>query len=250
MFAKIADIELPWFVNLILGFSTWCIYLADRIVDVLRNPQHTATSRHCFTQLHIHKLIALLCFISICNLFLITHYLPQNLIIYGCATLGLVGIYYLIRLTKLKNVITLIPREVICGMLFALGCAIAPYAYSTTPWINTPELILLVILFGVVCSASCILISIWEKEADASASDLSIVTTHSRFIPYLSSSLSCLAVTSGTLAYFFYWQAFLAVALSAILLKLTLHYQDRITPLNLRILADIVLMTPLIFMRF
>ena len=250
MFAKIAGIELPWFISLILGLSTWCIYLADRITDVLRNPQHAATSRHCFTRRHIHKLIALLLFISICNLFLITQYLPNNLIIYGCATLGLIGIYYLIRLTKLKNVITLIPREVICGMLFALGCAIAPYAYSTTPWIDTPEIFLPVILFGVDCSASCILISIWEKEADAEASDLSIVTTHTNFIPYLTSILTCLAFISSTLACFFYWQVFLAVALSAILLKLALHYQDRIAPIHLRVLADAVLLTPLLFIGF
>ena len=250
MFAKIEVVELPWFVSLILGLSTWCIYLADRITDVIPNPQHIATSRHGFTLRHLRKLFCLLIIISICNLFLITQYLPKNLILYGCATLALIGIYYLIRFTKLKNTITLIPREVICGMLFALGCAIAPYAYSITTWINTPELIMLVILFGVVCSASCILISIWEKEADAAASDVSFVTTHSRFIPYLSSSLAWLAVTSGTLAYFFYWQAFLAVALSAILLKLTLHYQDRISPIHLRILADVVLMTPLLFIDF
>ena len=34
MFAKISGANLPWFIHLILGLSTWCIYLADRIIDV------------------------------------------------------------------------------------------------------------------------------------------------------------------------------------------------------------------------
>jgi hypothetical protein len=250
MFAKIAGVDLPWLIHLILGLSTWCIYLADRIIDVIRYPQHASTSRHRFTQHHIRKLIALLIIGSICNLFLIIKFLPQNLLISGVITLGLVAMYYLIRLTSLKNIITIVPREVMCGMLFALGCAIAPHAYSTIPWSHTPSLIIPVITFGMVCSASCILISIWEKEADDAAGDLSIVTTHSKFIHYIATSLTCLAVISISLAYFFYWQAFLAVALSAILLRLTLHYEDRISPIHLRVLADTVFISPLLFVWF
>ncbi len=250
MFAKISGADLPWFIHLILGLSTWCIYLADRIIDVSPKRHQATTSRHRFTQRHIRGLIAILIIVSICNLVLIIQYLPQKLLITGLITLGLIGIYYLIRLTQLTNIITLIPREVMCGMLFALGCAIAPHAYATHPWIITPTLFIPIILFGMVCSSNCILISLWEKEADSIASDPSIMTTHSNFIPYLSSTLTCLTAASTTLAYFFHWQALLSVALSAILLRLALHHQNRISPLNLRVLADAVLLTPLIFMGF
>jgi hypothetical protein len=54
---------------------------------------------------------------------------------------------------------------------------------------------------------------------------------------------------SYTLTCFFHWQAFLSISLSAILLRLTLTHQKRINPLNLRILVDVVLLSPLIFMR-
>ncbi len=250
MFAKISGANLPWFIHLILGLSTWCIYLADRIIDVGPNRQQATTSRHLFTQRHVRKLIAILIIVSIGNILLIIQFLPQRLLITGLITLGLIGIYYLIRLTQLKNIITLIPREVMCGMLFALGCAIAPHAYATHPWINTPTLIIPIILFGMVCSSSCILISIWEKAADSIASDPSIITTHSFFIPYLATTLNYLSAASAALAYFFHWQALLSVALSTILLRLALHHQNRISPLNLRVLADAVLLTPLIFMGF
>ncbi|MES2983114.1 MAG: hypothetical protein V4727_12445 [Verrucomicrobiota bacterium] len=250
MFAKISGVELPWFIHLILGLSTWCIYLVDRIIDVIRAQQQVTTSRHRFTLHHIRKLIGLFIIISISNLTLILHYLPQKLLITGCITLSLIAIYYLIRLTRLKNIITLIPREVMCGMLFALGCAIAPHAYATTSWINTPTWLISIILFGMVCSTSCILISLWEKEGDEIAADPSIVTTHANFIPYLASTLTFLTAVTLILSCFFHWQAFLSISLSAILLRLALHHQNRISSINRRILADAVLLSPLIFMGF
>ncbi len=247
MFAKISGVDLPWFIHLILGLSTWCIYLADRIVDVIRSQNQATTSRHRFTRRHLRKLIGLLIIISICNLALIIRFLPHKLLITGIITLGLIAIYYLIRLTDLKNIITLIPREVMCGMLFALGCAIAPHAYATTSWINTPTLFIPVIMFGMVCSASCILISIWEKEADAITADSSIITTHANFIPYLASTLTYLAAFTVTLSCFFHWQAFLSIAVSGIFLRFILHHQNRISPINLRVLADAILLSPLMF---
>jgi hypothetical protein len=250
MFAKMYKADLPWFIHLILGLSTWSIYLADRIIDVGPNRNQSTTSRHLFTKRHVRGMIGILFLISTCNLVLIIQYLPQRLLFTGCITLGLIGIYYLIRLTRLKNSITLIPREVMCGMLFALGCAIAPHAYSSHPWINTPTLFIPILLFGIVCSSNCILISIWENVADSITSDSSIITTHSFLIRYLTSTLTCLSAASATLAYFFHWQALLSIALSAALLRLALHHQNRFTPLNLRVLADAVLLTPLIFMGF
>jgi hypothetical protein len=250
MFAKISGADLPWFIHLILGLSTWCIYLADRIIDVMRTDQLAVTSRHRFTQRHRNKLMGLLIIISICNLALIIEFLPHQLWVSGLITLGLIAIYYLIRLTRLKNIITLIPREIMCGMLFALGCAIAPHAYATSLWLNHPTLFIPVILFGCVCSGSCILISIWEKDADTLTADPSIISTHASFIPHLAKSLACLTVITLALSCFLHWQVFLSIGISAILLLIALNQQSQISPLNRRVLADAVLLSPLIFIGF
>lgn len=250
MFARISGVDLPWFIHLILGFSTWCIYLADRISDVIRAPQPALTSRHRFTQNHFRKLISLLIIISICNLALISRFLPHKLLIYGITTLGLVGIYYLIRFTRLRKIITLIPREIICGMLFSIGCTIAPYAYASNAWNQNPTLFIPVIMFGCVCSVSCILISAWEKEADFLSADPSIATTHSYFIPHLATTLTSLAAVSFGLAFIFHWQAMISITTSTIALGYALRNENRISPLNLRILADAVLLSPLIFIGF
>lgn len=250
MFAKISGADLPWFIHLILGLSTWCIYLADRIVDVTRIGHQAMTSRHRFTQIHLRKLIGLLIIVSICNLILIIRHLPHRLLLAGIFTLGLIAVYYLIRFTRLKNFITLIPREVMCGMLFALGCSIAPYAYASSPWFNQPTLFIPAFMFGCVCSASCILISSWESEADILTADPSITTTHAHFLPYLAKSLLCLAAITLAFSVFIHWQAFLSIGISSILLLVALDRQSQISPLNRRILADAVLLSPLIFIGF
>ncbi len=250
MFARVVGVDLPWMVHLILGLSTWCIYLADRLGDVIRNDKAMNTSRHVFTGKHLRKLCVILIMVSICNFFLITRYLPSRLVISGLITLGFIAIYYAIRLSRMKHLVSLIPREVMCGMLFAVGCAIAPHAYVGTTWMESPILIITLLIYGLVCSASCILISVWETKADDAASDLSIVGTHKRFLCYLPSILIALSVISFFLAWFFPWQAFVAIGLSAILLRLVYQHQYRLSALHTRVLADAVLLTPLLFFGF
>jgi hypothetical protein len=247
MFARVLDVYLPWVIHLILGLSTWCIYLADRIHDVIRTQNRMATPRHDFTQRHLRKLIALLVLISFLNLFLIVRHVPQKLLITGCITLEWVGVYYCVRLTRLKHFISLVPREWMCGMLFALGCAIAPQSYGSDSFMRDPTLVLSVIMFGMICSANCIMISIWEEKPDEDVSDLSIVKTHKQILPYLSFALMILCVASIPLAYLLQWQVFGSIALSAAFLKMIDHYQQRLSPLNRRVLADAVLLTPLMF---
>lgn len=249
-FARVAGVDLPWVVHLILGLSTWCIYLADRIGDVMRNDQTMNTSRHDFTRKHLLKLCAILIMISICNFFLITRYLPSRLVTSGLITLGFIAVYYIIRLSRLKHVISVIPREVMCGMLFAVGCAIAPQAYAGTPWLELPILTITVLIYGMVCSASCILISVWETAADGAASDLSIVATHIRFLAYLPSVLMGLGILSFSLAWFLPWQAFVAIGFSSFLLGLTYRYDNRLSSLQTRVLADAVLLAPMLFLGF
>ncbi|MEY3394816.1 MAG: hypothetical protein RL346_1052 [Verrucomicrobiota bacterium] len=241
---------MPWVIHLILGLSTWCIYLADRLYDVMRNQKTLETSRHDFTRNHLHALCGVLVIISICNGILIARYLPKPLLISGLVTLSCVGMYYLIRLSRLKHFISVIPREVMCGMLFAVGCAIAPHAYAGKPWTESPALMLTMLIYGMVCSASCILISVWETAADNAAADLSIVGTHERLLTYLPSALMILAVLSFALAWILPWHALIAIGMSAVLLRLTYHYRKRLSALHTRVLADAVLLTPLLFLGF
>lgn len=239
-------IELPVVIHLVLGLSVWCVYLADRLVDVFRIKANGAdTERHGFTRKHFVKLIVLLAFLGATNLVLIIRFVPLNLIITGCITAALLAVYYLIRLGFVGKRGSIIPREILCGMLFALGTAIGPYAFAPDQF-DSFQYFLPVAFFGLICSANCILISIWEREVDIASNDRSMATTRLRLIPQLSFFLICLAMISGVLAFIGAWQPFLATSLAALAMFIMLKFEHRLSSSLQRALVDALLLTPLL----
>jgi hypothetical protein len=250
IFTRSFGINLPSVIYLVLALSAWTIYLADRLLDVFRSaPNELATERHRFTRKHSGKLIVLLILAATLDLTLIICFVPMILAITGCVTAALLGIYYLIRLGFTGKIGTLIPREVLCGMLFALGSAIGPHAFAPVS-LNEFDYFLPVVFFGLVCSASCILISIWECDADIASNDPSFASSRSRLIPHISTVLSGLVFISAALAFFESSQILLATALSALALRITLHFEQQLSRPLLRALADALLLTPLVFLLF
>ncbi len=250
LFAASFGIELPPVIHLVLALSAWCVYLADRLLDVFRSKAtELDTERHRFTRKHFVKLIVLLTLAAIADLALIILFVPWNLVITGCATAALLGIYYLVRLGFTGKIASMIPREVLCGILFALGCAIGPHAFAPAN-LHEFRYFLPVVFFGLLCSADCILISIWERDADLASNDRSFATSRSRLIPHVSTFLSGLALACAALAYFGSWQLFLATTLAALALRITLRFENRLSRPMLRALADGLLLTPLLFIWF
>lgn len=248
MFAHSFGINLPTVIYYILALSVWCIYLADRMIDVLRaNVTDQSTSRHRFTKQYFGKLIAVIVTASVINLILIINHVPLKLWVYGGFTAGLIAVYYLIRFTKINQHITLIPREILCGFLFSIGCAIAPLTFAPNETHFLPYSIA-ILIFGALCSMNCILISIWENQADLASNDPSAFTAHSRLIPHIASSISALAIISALLSFLFVWKFFIAISLAALCFKIALYYQDRLQSITLRVLADASLLTPLLFL--
>jgi hypothetical protein len=247
IFTRVFSIELPWVFHLILGLSVWCIYLADRLYDAFRAPDtDSGTDRLDFTRKHFTSLSAVTVMAGLVNLFLIIRHVPRHLMISGLITTALLGIYYLIRMKSSARIAAVIPREFLCGMLFGLGTVIAPHAF-VPPGTSELRFYLPMVFFGLACSASCVLISIWEREADIASSDQSAATLQSRIIPHMATAITALAMISTALVFFGPWQIYLSVAFSAVALRLMLRFDDRIPPAALRALADGVLLTPLLF---
>ena len=190
LFAKIFAPSFPPVLHGILGLSVWCIYLADRLYDTLRADAEAAgTDRHRFTKRHFKPLAASLVIASAVNLALIIRHVPQKLIAPGLITAALLGGYYAIRLKCHARITTLIPREILCGMLFALGCVIAPHAFKA-PGSGDARFWLAAFSLGLVCSASCILISVWEREEDLSTGDRSIATMNPRIAKHVAIAIA------------------------------------------------------------
>lgn len=250
LFAHNFGITIPPVFHLILGLSAWCIYLADRIYDVLvANNLQKGTDRMKFTFRNIRYLLTSLVIAASANLFLIIKHVPLHLIVSGLATASLLAIYYAFRFKCVSRIKSIIPRELLCGMLFALGCAIAPHAFGADSkhpvafWIS-------VSLFGLVCSSSCILISVLERDEDLAVNDSSIATEHSKVSNMMCLALPLLALLCIVASLYAKWQIPASVALAAFALFLMLHFQDKLSKALFRVLADAVLLTPLIFIWF
>ncbi|MEP2775257.1 MAG: hypothetical protein ABJQ29_01835 [Luteolibacter sp.] len=250
IFAKCFDTAFPPILHLILGLSVWCIYLADRIYDVLsaKHPE-TGTDRMRFTHRHLGLLFRVMLIASTVNLYLIIRHVPLHLIVSGLVTALLLAIYYALRINSRSRVNAIVPREILCGMLFALGCAITPHAFeadthdASSFWIAVGSL-------GLVCSASCILISFWERDEDLAVNDVSIATDHSKVDRHMLLALPLLAALCIPAALSGNWPIYASVAVSAIALLLMLRFQEMLSKSLLRVLADAVLLTPLIFVWF
>jgi uncharacterized membrane protein YiaA len=245
LFTRVFGADLPAVFHLILGLSVWCIYLADRLYDSIRAPSiGSQTDRLSFTQLHFSTLVCVALTATVANLFLIIRYVPRSLILTGLITAGLLGVYYLIRLKRNARLASAIPREILCGMIFGLGCVIAPHAFlaNNGGW----DYFFATILLGLVCSANCILISVWEKEEDIACNARSIASSPSRLIPHLAHALTGLIILAATMAFFGLWQIHIAVCLSAFSLRMMLHFENHLSQRTLRVLADAVLLSPLL----
>ncbi len=242
LFAKVFDVDLPSALHLILGLSVWCIYLADRLLDSIRLKNISAgTSRLRFSRQHFSKLLALLVLSALANLYLIVRFVPRPLVVAGMATACLLGIYYAYRIFFSQSII---PREILCGSLFAFGSVLAPLTLGTHGF----SFLLAVSLLALVCSISCILISIWENEEDLASGEWSIATGRSKIIPQLPKILFLLVLSSACLAFYGAWQVCVAIGLSAAALGI-IHWQEkRLDRVSLRVLADAVLLTPLLFL--
>lgn len=249
LFARTFGASLPWIIHLILGLSVWCVYLADRLYDATRSPESgAATDRLRFTKRHFIALSAVTIAAGLANLLLIMRHVPAHLMTTGLVTAGLVGAYYLIRLKGSERLASAVPREILCGMIFGIGSVIAPHAFL--PPGGRSGFILAALLLGLVCSANCVLISLWEKEEDIAGNDRSMATLPSPIIPHIGSAITALILLASAMAISGPWQIHLAVALSALSLRLMLHFEDRLSQRSLRVLADAVLLTPFLLIGF
>ncbi len=242
IFAKCFYVDLPPALHFILGLSVWCIYLADRLLDTIRLKNISAgTQRLRFSRQHFSKLLAVLAICALANLYLIFRCVPPALVVTGIATAFLLGIYYFYRIFLSKNII---PREILCGGLFAFGSVLAPLTLGTHGF----SFFLAAAFLGLVCSVNCILISSWENAEDLASGDSSIATGSSRIIPQLPMMLFLLFLTSAGLALNDAWQIHTAIALSAAALGILYWQERRLGLASLRVLADSVLLTPLLFL--
>jgi hypothetical protein len=231
---------------LLLACGTWTVYVGDRLLDAHRaiRSQNLGAlrERHYFHWRHRRSLIPMGCVTAAIAVALIVDRMPaavrdRNSLLAAAALMYFSGVHSMVRLPVcVRKLVSrkLVSKELLVGLLFTAG-SIAPTiarAHSTG-WPFVACFGIFVMLAWTNCSA----IESWESSRMPSG-----VTPRATVV-----AIACIAA-SGALA-FVNWR-FSALACSAAIGALLLSFLDRkraaISPVTLRALADLVLLTPLV----
>ncbi len=215
-------VNVPVSATLALAAVVWALYLADRWLDARRGSR--ATDRHRIAARSPATFLVAL--VSACGLAtLAISRLPSGYQEAGL-TVGLAVLGYLAIVHRFSGESGLFPgvKELLVAMGFAAGVAIPLGVDGSSPQTWWPS----VAAFGAVCFLNCRLIEHWEA--------------NSRSVPWFEGMVG-LILLAGSLA--LPGVVGLAVA-SATTGLLVVHLACRNKPRAARVLADVVLLTPLV----
>jgi hypothetical protein len=252
--AHCAHVTLPWTAPIAMFVAVWMIYAADRLLDarVLDTAQHPAIlidleERHRFHYLHRKRfLIGMACGALTLGL-LLPHIYPRALVLYTLLA-SMLGVWMLLihALPQSGNGARRLPKEFAVGIFFPAACFIPTVAHA--PWLQL-QLLPAAALFAAVCSLNCLYLYAWEHPSSPHPPRNAHWTTlwSIRHLVHLSLLILMLGVV---LALSFHAIAALTLACTlSVVCLLTLHMnRRRIRAVHLRAAADLVLLTPVLFL--
>jgi hypothetical protein len=261
-FARAMHIHLPWSAPLLLALGTWLIYIADRILDVLRGgASGTLRERHFFYARHRARTLAVGALASLALLWLIFMRMNpaarrEDVVLFAAALVYFCLIHVWAPQSP-SGIERWFPKEIAVAVVFAAAVAVPAWSRIQGQRILlTP----LVVLFSLLCWLNCVAIEKWEKSeppssshARASSSALPHLSTRwtQRHLPLVACGIAMMAVTAAassivSAAPVVMTSLYLACTVSA-LLFLALD-RSRLDSFDLRIAADAVLLTPLLLL--
>lgn len=244
--ARGTGIHLPWQRDVILGLAVWLIYLADRFADVTRAPvEEHRTSRHVFYHRAGTSPAALALAVTLGLAILTPWWLTRREFGGGLALLGLAGAYFwTTHRPGGASWTVVLPKEGAVGGLFALGSALFAWcrveSMPAACWAALAG-------FAGLCFLNCALITRWEAGPRDLRDPASLLNAFPALVRWLPTGCAALTMTAGGLSWI--WSGvFLPVAVSAGLLWGLDRCRARLSVDALRVLADMALLTPTVFL--
>lgn len=267
-FGTVFGLNFPWVTLPTLALGTWCVYVADRLLDGWRsNDTVTLRDRHWFYLRHRKPFLIAWAIAAVPLAYLIFfRTLPP--VRTDDIILCLIGVAYflLIHGRSLQRGGTRLfpnwfPKELAVGFLFAIATAVPAWARLNT---DRNLLIAAVLTFGATCWLNCVAIQTWEdaeaahevmhtilsgRHQDASMRPRGLTEFLGRHLTVFAIVVGALGIgstvaTAGSPLY----PLFTSVAISAALFLGLIWNSHRFSALTLRIAADAALLTPLIFL--
>jgi hypothetical protein len=253
-----------------LALGTWCVYVADRLLDGWRSTDIAALrDRHWFYLRHRKPFLIAWCIAAIPLAYLI-FFRAQPAVRTDDIILCMIGIAYFLfvhgssagKSPLFARASRWISKELAVGFLFAIATAVPAWAR-----LHGERNILLAatLVFGAACWLNCVAIQTWEDDEAAHELVHTILSPASRVqrgfsshsvTQFLGAHRTAFAVTVGLLGILFAirtmdgsaYPLFACVAVSAAIFLALARNSYRFSALSLRIAADAALLTPLLFL--
>ena len=258
-FAWAAGIRLPAWIPGLLALTAWAVYIADRLLDaraaMARGDLGSLRERHLFHHRHRRLLIpvaALAASAAACIVFtLMPAPARERNSLLACAALLYFTTVHSESVPSTGNRLSfssarLFRKELLVGVLFTAACALPTLSRVWIAHLTASfPLLAAALIFSLLAWLNCHAIDRWED-----ARSKVCAGRHkgiARPACLLASAASVLAVSMASsqprLA-----ALLAAAAASSLLLALLDQLRPQLTPLALRALADLVLLTPLILL--
>jgi len=264
-FAAAFGVSLPPTALVTLALGTWCVYVADRLLDGWRSVDMTELrDRHWFYLRH-RKLFMVAWIAAAIPLAYLILFRVQPTVRTDDIILCLIGIGYFLLIHN-RSESDRFSKELFVGFLFSIATAVPT-------WTRLQEgrglLLAAICTFGSACWLNCVAIQTWEDaEARREGVQDDFAAGRTRELrdrqnnaagtgltDLLGKHLAAFTVTIGMLAVSLagcpvgrvVWPVFIAVAASSLVFLALIHHNVRLSALSRRILADGALLTPLLF---
>ena len=240
-FAWVAEIHLPRWVPVLLALATLAVYIGDRLLDArtaLRSNRLDALrERHFFHWRHRRRLLPVAIAAAAAAAAIIFTLMPlvnrERGSVLGLAALAYFSGVHLPR--RPRWLARFCTKEFLVGVIFTAGCALptlSRLAHETSRFVLFASIFA---FYAALAWLNCFAIAHWESEQ-----------TRSIRIPALSIAalglilaLACAAASPRSAA------LLVAGSASALLIAAFDRFRARLSPLTLRVAADLVLLTPI-----
>ena len=266
-FAAAFGVSLPPTALVTLALGTWCVYVADRLLDGWRSvDMMDLRDRHWFYLRH-RKPFVIAWIAAAMPLAYLILFRVQPAVRTDDIVLCFIGVGYFLLIHH-RSESHRFSKELFVGFLFSIATAVPT-------WTRVQEghglLLAAICTFGAACWFNCVAIQTWE-DAEARRDGVQNhfaarkgelrVQQHNAprraLTDFLGNHLTAFAVVIGMLAFSLasfpagrtVWPLFIAVAASSLVFLALIHHNVRLSALSLRVLADGALLTPLLFFLY
>jgi hypothetical protein len=259
-FAWAARVTLPAWVPTLLALAAWSVYVADRLLDVrsalITDRLHRLRLRHHFHWRYRRIFFPLALVAACAAFFIVLRCMPmaarmRNSVLAAAALAYFSGVHSPRKLPALLS--RIFSKESMVAILFTTACALPAFsrALALLPARSASTLwpfYSMAFFFTLLAWLNCHAIERWESNEETSLSESSIAGTPQFRVFNQAILLTITGLLLAAMLAAIHPRAaalILAGTASALLLALLDRCRSRLTPLALRVAADLVLLSPI-----